>query len=72
MTLTKQGYNVIQVTLDAQGRVSKQPFVEGFLENDRGDPPMWGRPVDVLQLRDGSVLFSDDFNGILYRVSYGR
>ena len=33
---------------------------------------MWGRPVDVLQLRDGSVLFSDDFNGILYRVSYGR
>ena len=68
----KQGYNVIQVTLDAQGRVSKQPFVEGFLENDRGDPPMWGRPVDVLQLRDGSVLFSDDFNGILYRVSYGR
>ena len=29
MTLTKQGYNVIQVTLDAQGRVSKQPFVEG-------------------------------------------
>jgi len=48
------------------------PFLDGFLENDKGDPPMWGRPVDVLQLKDGSVLVSDDFNGIIYRVSYSK
>jgi glucose/arabinose dehydrogenase len=66
----KQGYNVISVAVDGKGQVTKKPFVEGFLENASGDPPMWGRPVDVLQLKDGSILFSDDFNGILYRVSY--
>ena len=68
----KQGYDVIRVTVDAKGKVTKHPFVSGFLENDRADPPMWGRPVDVLQMKDGSILFSDDFNGIIYRVSYAK
>lgn len=69
---TKQGYNVINVSVDGKGVVTSKPFVEGFLENAAGDPPMWGRPVDVLQLKDGSVLFSDDFNGVIYRVSYAK
>ena len=68
----KQGYNVIQVSVDAKGVAKSAPFLDGFLENDKGDPPMWGRPVDVLQLKDGSVLVSDDFNGIIYRVSYSK
>jgi glucose/arabinose dehydrogenase len=68
----KQGYNVIRVNVDSKGKATSHPFVEGFLENDKGDPPMWGRPVDVLQLKDGSVLFSDDYNGIIYRVSYAK
>ena len=68
----KQGYNLIRVTVDAKGKVTKHPFVDGFLENDKGDPPMWGRPVDVLQMKDGSILFSDDYNGIIYRVSYSK
>lgn len=70
---TKHGYNVMRVTLDAAGKVTgMKPFLEGFLTDERGDPPMWGRPVDVLQMRDGSLLVSDDFNGIIYRVSYGK
>ena len=69
---TKQGYNVIRVSLDAQGVASKHAFIDGFLENDRGDPPMWGRPTDILQLKDGSVLFSDDYNGVVYRISYRK
>jgi glucose/arabinose dehydrogenase len=68
----KQGYNVIRVNIDAKGKATKHAFIDGFLENDRADPPMWGRPVDVLQLKDGSILFSDDFNGIIYRVSYSK
>jgi glucose/arabinose dehydrogenase len=68
----KQGYNVIQVSVDVKGVAKSAPFLDGFLENDKGDPPMWGRPVDVLQLKDGSVLVSDDFNGIIYRVSYSK
>lgn len=69
---TKIGYNVIVATVDAKGRVTKKPLVEGFLENATGDPPMWGRPVDILQMKDGSILFSDDYNGIIYRVSYAK
>lgn len=44
----KQGDNVIRVTLDAKGKATRNEFVEGFLENERGDPPMWGRPIDIL------------------------
>ena len=69
---TKQGYNVIRVSLDASGKATKHAFVDGFLENEKGDPPMWGRPTDVLQMKDGSILVSDDYNGVVYRISYAK
>ena len=69
---TKQGYNVMRVTVDDKGQAKMQPFVTGFLTDEKGDPPMWGRPVDLLVMKDGSMLFSDDYNGILYRVTYGK
>jgi glucose/arabinose dehydrogenase len=31
-----------------------------------------GRPVDVMQLKDGSLLVSDDWNGAVYRISYAK
>ena len=68
----KHGYNLIRISLDAKGNPTKHAFVDGFLEKDKGDPPMWGRPVDLLQMKDGSILFSDDYNGIIYRVSYSK
>jgi glucose/arabinose dehydrogenase len=45
-------------------------FAEGWLDNDTGEYS--GRPVDVAQLPDGSLLVSDDFAGAIYRISYGR
>ena len=70
---TKQGYNVMRVVVNDKGKVIKSaPFLTGFLQDERGDPPMWGRPVDVLVMRDGALLVSDDYNGVLYRVSYGK
>jgi glucose/arabinose dehydrogenase len=69
---TKQGYNIMRGIVGANGKVKLQPFLTGFLQDEKADPPMWGRPVDVLQMRDGSLLFSDDYNGILYRVSYAK
>jgi glucose/arabinose dehydrogenase len=69
----KQGFDVYRVALDAKGKVAKaEPFLTGFITDDKGDPPMWGRPVDVLVLKDGSMLVSDDYNGIVYRVSYKK
>jgi glucose/arabinose dehydrogenase len=69
----KQGYDVYRVLLDDKGKVVKaEPFLTGFLVDDKADPPMWGRPVDVLVMKDGSMLISDDYNGIVYRVSYKK
>jgi glucose/arabinose dehydrogenase len=68
----KQGYNVMRVTLDKKGHVWMQPFLEGFLTDPKADPPMWGRPVDVLVMKDGAILVSDDYNGVVYRVSYKK
>ncbi len=70
---TKQGYNVMRVVVDEKGKATKmEPFLTGFLTDEKADPPMWGRPSDVMVMRDGSLLVSDDHNGIIYRVSYGK
>jgi glucose/arabinose dehydrogenase len=69
---TKQGYNVMLATVDGSGKVELKPFLEGFLQDAKADPPMWGRPVDVLVMKDGALLVSDDYNGIVYRVSYAK
>lgn len=63
------GYQLMRVTFDDNNQVSGQEtFIDGWLQ----DGEAWGRPTDVLQLPDGSVLVSDDFNGVIYRVSYGE
>lgn len=70
---TKHGYDVMRVVLDAKGKAVKyEPFLMGFVINDKGDPPMWGCPVDLLQLKDGSLLASEDYNGTIYRISYAK
>jgi glucose/arabinose dehydrogenase len=69
---TKQGYNVMRVTFDEKGQPKMQPFLTGFMTDEKADPPMWGRPVDLLVMKDGSMLFSDDYNGIIYRITYSK
>jgi glucose/arabinose dehydrogenase len=69
---TKQGYNVIRVVVDGKGKAKSEPFLEGFLTDEKADPPMWGRPVDLLVMKDGALLVSDDYNGIIYRISYKK
>jgi hypothetical protein len=41
-------------------------FAEGWLQGES----VSGRPVDVLELDDGSLLVSDDHAGKIYRISY--
>jgi glucose/arabinose dehydrogenase len=45
------------------------PFAEGWRQPDGSYA---GRPVDVAELPDGSLLVSDDANGAIYRISYAR
>jgi glucose/arabinose dehydrogenase len=65
----KSGYEVILARLDAMGKVSAQEvMVSGWL--DQASQEAWGRPVDVQQLADGSLLISDDVANCIYRLSY--
>src|SRR5882724_13631816 len=65
----KQGGDVVVVKLNKDGTVkSMEPFITGFLEDNK----YVGRPVDVMQLKDGSILVSDDWNGAVYRITYGK
>ncbi len=65
----KFGGDVVVVKLDKDGKVkSTEPLITGFLDNNS----YIGRPVDVLQLKDGSMLLSDDWNGAVYRITYGK
>ena len=65
----KSGYEVILARLDAAGKVSSQEvMVSGWL--DQATQEAWGRPVDVQQLADGSLLISDDVANCIYRLSY--
>ncbi|MCO5175621.1 MAG: PQQ-dependent sugar dehydrogenase [Thermomicrobiales bacterium] len=61
------GYKVVRVVFkDGSPTGEVTDLVSGFLLDD-GDA--WGRPVDVLQIPDGSVLISDDSGGRIFRLS---
>jgi glucose/arabinose dehydrogenase len=64
---TPVGARVMVTTVDADGNATSEPFAEGWI--DEGGEYL-GRPVDVAQLRDGSILVSDDLAGALYRIWY--
>lgn len=64
----KNAGDVFVVYLDEEGGFkSMEPFMTGFVQ----DNEYVGRPVDVTVMQDGSLLVSDDWNGAVYRVSYG-
>jgi glucose/arabinose dehydrogenase len=65
----KFGGDVIAIFLNKDGTVkSSEPFITGFLDNNN----YIGRPVDVEIMKDGSMLLSDDWNGAIYRITYGK
>lgn len=52
-----------------------EPFhtpLTGFVVRDDEAKEVWGRPVDVLQWVDGSLLVSDDGAGRIFRIRYAR
>ncbi|MBD0273714.1 MAG: PQQ-dependent sugar dehydrogenase, partial [Acetobacteraceae bacterium] len=62
------GYDVVVAKIGADGNVSGvEPFLTGF--RDDANNRYIGRPVDVHQRPDGSLLVSDEENGAIYRIS---
>ena len=62
------GYQVSLVSFDENGEAQdKSAFATGWLGDDG---LAWGRPVDLEQMPDGSILVSDDFGDVIYRIYY--
>lgn len=61
------GYRISLVRLSGNQAVGYEPFASGWLKPDGS---AWGRPVDLLQMPDGSVLISDDRAEAIYRIRY--
>jgi glucose/arabinose dehydrogenase len=64
----KSGYKVMMLSQNGEKATEAKVFAEGWLDDE--SQKAWGRPVDVLNLPDGSILISDDYAGVIYRVTY--
>lgn len=65
---TPIGARIMFTSLKPDGTADKtEVFAEGWL---RPTGEYIGRPVDVAELPDGSILVSDEFAGAIYRISY--
>jgi glucose/arabinose dehydrogenase len=63
---SKIGYRVCVVKLKDGKPVEYKPFIDGWLSG----PRVYGRPVDIMNMPDGSLLVSDDKGGVIYRLTY--
>ena len=65
---SKIGYRLVRVSVENGEAVDHSVFVDGWL--NEAEQESWGRPVDVLEMPDGSLLVSDDQAGKIYRIVY--
>ena len=65
----KVGYNIMAINHDDTDASKAVPFAYGWLDEET--QTAWGRPVDVINMPDGSILVSDDYADVVYRISYG-
>ncbi|MBI5084052.1 MAG: PQQ-dependent sugar dehydrogenase, partial [Acidobacteria bacterium] len=64
------GYSVVFVPFkDGRPSGPVEDFLTGFM-TDPNSKEVWGRPVGLLQLNDGSLLVSDDGGKKLWRITY--
>ncbi|HSD62018.1 MAG TPA: PQQ-dependent sugar dehydrogenase [Burkholderiales bacterium] len=65
----KFGYDLVNVRIGADGTSAQvTPFMTGFLDPQTDN--FWGRPTYIHQMKDGSLLVTDEQLGAIYRVSY--
>jgi glucose/arabinose dehydrogenase len=64
----KDGYKVVSLHWQPDGRIVERDVLSGFLENE----DVIGRPVDVAEGPDGAFYVSDDYAGAIYRVAFGE
>jgi glucose/arabinose dehydrogenase len=63
------GYQIMRIKFDDAGNaVGKEVFADGWLQGESAV----GRVTDIAEMADGSLLVSDDFANVVYRISYDR
>jgi len=65
---TPDGYKVVALRWREDGSIEESDFLTGFL----GPDGIIGRPAFVTEGPDGSIYVSDDYSGVVYRVSAAR
>lgn len=61
------GYKIVRVILNEKGEIqSHEDFITGWLRADGGKN---GRPVDAEQSPNGDLYISDDYDGVIFRVT---
>lgn len=65
------GYSVVFIPFqDGKPVAGPRDFLTGFVL-DPEKREVWGRPVGLFQMQDGSLLMSDDGGNKVWRISYG-
>jgi len=70
--MKRTGYKVVRVPFDHSTNKALgeyEDFVTGFVTPEG---KVWGRPVGIAVVKDGSLLISEDGNGTIWRVSFGK
>jgi glucose/arabinose dehydrogenase len=57
------GYNITMVNPETGATTI---LIDGWLKNNVA----WGRPTDILEMPDGSLLIADDHANVIYRLTY--
>ncbi|WEK03669.1 MAG: YbhB/YbcL family Raf kinase inhibitor-like protein [Candidatus Devosia phytovorans] len=65
------GYEITRVDFEDGQPATWDHFAEGLLvEHEDGNYGFLGRLAGITETSDGTLLFADDFNGIIYRISH--
>ena len=66
----RTGYKLVRVRMkNGEPTGDYEDFLTGFVIDDSH---VWGRPVATAELKDGSLLMSEDGNNVVYRIFYAR
>lgn len=63
---TKDGYKVVSLHWKEGGDIEERDFITGFVAGDE----VFGRPVAIAEAADGALYISDDYAGVIYRLTY--
>jgi glucose/arabinose dehydrogenase len=65
------GYQVVFVPFQGKNPGKAEPFLTGFIK-DEAKKEVYGRPVGVITLSDGSLLVADDVGNTIWRITHSK